>query len=95
MGALAANAAVAVAILLTGLAGLLAFVAVTAYRRIGHARLLGIAVAFLAFAGKGAWFVQDFWDRRGELASSWDALPWLATLDLGIVLAFYLAVLKD
>lgn len=95
MGALAANAAVAVAVLLTGLSLLLAVVAAVSYRRIGHGRLLGIAGAFAGFAVMGAWFSQDFWQRRGELAASWDALAWLAVGDLAIVLLLYLAVLKD
>lgn len=91
----AANVAVAVAVLLTGLALLLATVAALSWRRIGHARLGWIALAFAAFAGKGAWLAADAWQRRGELAQGWDVVPWLAVVDLGIVLALYFAVLKD
>lgn len=95
MGALGANLAVAAAVLLAGLSLLLAFVAGSALRRIGHGRFLWLTVAFLAFAAKGGWLVWALYEARGDVAAGWNGLATLAVVDLGIVLALYLAVLKD
>lgn len=94
MGALEANLAVAVAVLLAGLSVLLAGVGILAYRRLRHSKLLWITLAFLGFAAEGVIFAWDAYERRGELARGWDAMPWLALLNLGIVMALYLAALK-
>lgn len=94
MSALAANAAVAVAVLLCGISALLAVVGFLTYRRVGHGRLLWVAIAFAAFAIQGLVLARDFYVRRGELAQGWDALAWVALANLGIVLALYMAVLK-
>lgn len=95
MGALAANIAVAAAILLTGLACLLAGVAAVAHRRMGHGRFLWLAIAFAAFALKGAWLTWALYQARGDVAAGWSPTASLAVVDLGIILALYLAVLKD
>lgn len=94
MGALAANIAVAVGILLAGLSILLMTVGLVSYFRVRHPRLLWVSLAFAAFAGQGVYVAFDAYNRRGELAQSWDALPAVAAVNLGIVLALYLAVLK-
>ncbi len=94
MGALQANAAVAVGVLLTGLSLLLLVVGLTSYLRVRNTKLLWVSAAFLGFAGQGLYFVQDAYARRGELALSLDAMPALAAVNLAIVVALYLAVLK-
>lgn len=94
MSALQANLAVAVAILLAGVSLLLAFVGFLTWRRIGHAKLAWVTLAFLLFAGQGAYLARDAYVRRGELAAGWDALPWIALVNLLIVSCLYLAVLK-
>lgn len=95
MGALGANVAVAVAVLLCGLSLLLAIVAWTSWRRIGHGRLFWVGAAFAGFAAKGVWLILDSYGRRGELAAGWDGLAWLGVVDLAIVVMLYVAVLQD
>lgn len=94
MGAVQANLAVAVGVLLTGLSLLLLVVGSVSYWRVRNAKLLWVSLAFLGFAGQGLFFTLDAYARRGELARSLDAMPALAAVNLGIVVALYLAVLK-
>lgn len=94
MGALAANVAVGVAILLAGLSLLLMVVGLVSYARMRHPRLIWVTVAFAAFAAQGLYLAWDAFHRRADLAQQWDALPTLAAVNLGIVIALYLAVLK-
>ncbi len=94
MGGLQANLAVAVGVLLTGLSLLLLVVGLASYARVRNGKLLWVSLAFLGFAGQGLFFTLDAYARRGELAESLDAMPVLAAVNLAIVAALYLAVLK-
>lgn len=94
MSVFQANLAVAVAVLLAGLSALLAVVGLLTWRRIRHAKLAWVALAFVLFAAEGVYLARDAYLRRGELADGWDALPWLALGNLLIVLCLYFAVLK-
>ncbi len=94
MGALQANLAVAVGVLLTGLSALLLAVGLVSYSRVRNLKLLWVSAAFLGFAGQGVFFARDAYLRRGELAESLDAIPALAAVNLAIVVALYFAVLK-
>jgi hypothetical protein len=94
MSALHANVAVLVSIMLLGLSTLLAGVGFLTWRRVGHPKLGWVAFAFVMFALQGLYFVQDTYARRGELAQGWDAVPGLALVNLLIVVALYMAVLK-
>ncbi len=89
-----ANAAILVAILLCGLSGLLAVVGYISWRRVGHNKLAWVAFAFTLFSLQGAYLIRDFYLRRGEIAGGWDALPSVALVNLLIVIALYMAVLK-
>lgn len=95
MGALAANLAVAAGILLAGISLTLFIVGLVAYFRVKHPRLLWVSIAFLGFLAQGVYVAVDAYQRRGELSQSWDALPALGLVNLGIVLALYVAVLRD
>lgn len=94
MSALLANLAVAVALLLLGLSLLLAAVGLMTWRRVGHGKLGWVTLAFALFAAQGAYLTRDAYQRRGDLAQGWDVLPYFASVNLLIVLALYLAVLK-
>lgn len=94
MGALQANVAVAVSVTLTGLSVLLLVIGLASYQRVRNAKLLWVSLAFVGFAAKGLYFTLDAYRRRGELAAELDAMPLLAAVDLAIVAALYLAVLK-
>jgi len=94
MGALQANVAVAVGVALTGLSLLLLVIGLASYQRVRNARLLWVSAAFVGFAAKGLYFTADAYRRRGELAAGLDAMTALAAVDLAIVVALYLAVLK-
>lgn len=95
MGALQANVAVAVSVALTGLSVLLLVIGLASYQRVRNAKLLWVSLAFVGFAAKGLYFTLDAYRRRGELAAAGlDAMTFLAAVDLAIVAALYLAVLK-
>lgn len=95
MGAVWANVAVGAAVLLAGVSLLLAVVGVVSYLRIGHKRLLWVAAAFVGFLVQGVLLASVLYRDRGAVAAGQaDVLPWLAVLNLGIVAALYLAVLK-
>lgn len=94
MGALQANVAVAVSVALTGLSVLLLVIGLASYQRVRNAKLLWVSLAFVGFAAKGLYFTLDAYRRRGELAAELDVMPLLAAVDLAIVAALYLAVLK-
>jgi hypothetical protein len=95
MGALAANAAVAAGILLAGIAFLLFATGMVAWRRVGHGRLLWVALAFLALCAQGVVLAVDAFQRRAAIA---DGPPGQALLfpllGLAVALCLYLAVLK-
>ncbi|HUR61179.1 MAG TPA: hypothetical protein VM286_02285 [Candidatus Thermoplasmatota archaeon] len=95
MGVLAANAAVAAGILLAGIAFLLFVVGAIAYRRVRHARLLWVALAFLALCAQGVLLALEAYARRADVAagSPVEALLFPA-LGLAAALCLYLAVLK-
>jgi hypothetical protein len=95
MGALAANAAVAAGILLAGIAFLLCVTGLVAWRRVGHARLLWVALAFLALCAQGVVVALDAYRRRTEIAAAQPGEALLfPLLGLAAVLCLYLAVLK-
>ena len=95
MGALAANLAVGAAVLLAGISTILFVIGLVSYTRIRHGRLLWVSLAFAGFAGQGIYLAVDAYQRRGELAQAWDVLPALTLVNLGIVVALYLAVLRE
>ncbi len=95
MSVLGANAAVLVGILLCGFSAILAGVGFLTWRRVGHARLGWVTLAFVVFAIEGVALARDAYLRRGDIAThGWDALPMLALGNLVVVLALYMAVLK-
>lgn len=91
-----ANVAVGAAILLAGISLLLAVVGFVSFGRLRHGRLLWVGFAFLGFAAEGAALAWYAYDGRSELvaATGWPQLLVLSLLNLGIVVALYLAVLK-
>ena len=95
MGELAANAAVAAGILLAGISFMLFVTGLIAWRRVGHARLLWVALAFLALCAQGialAWVAYR--DRAAIAAQQPGAALLFPLLGLAVVLCLYLAVLK-
>lgn len=96
MSAILANVAVGAAVLLTGVSLLLALLGALSWRRVRHARLLWITLAFAMFAAKGAFLAERAYDARGELdaAGLSGLLPVVVLADLAIVLALYLAAWK-
>jgi hypothetical protein len=89
-----ANVAMAAAILLFAISLLLMTVGLVSYWRIRHLRLLWVSLAFLLFAGQGAYVTYLAYSDRAAIASGGSGLPALTVVNLGIVLALYLAVLK-
>lgn len=85
-----ANLAVGSAVLLAGVSLILAVVGFLAYRRVQHGRLAWIALAFLGFTFQGVYLAWTAYQERGEI----DSFPVLPVLNLLIVVALYLAVLK-
>lgn len=94
MSAFAANVAVASAIVLCGLSLLLLAVGVVSYTRLRHGRLLWVNVAFLIMAAQGTYLTVLAYRDRAAIANGDFSLTTLAFVNLGIVLALYLAVLK-
>jgi hypothetical protein len=93
MSDLIANLAVAAAVLLTGVSLTLAVLGWLAARRIKHPRLYWVALAFLAFAGKGGYLVLLAYRERAAIAAAGmgELIPLVTLIDLGIVLALYFA----
>ena len=89
-----ANLAVAAAVVLTGISVLLLAVGAVSYARLRHGRLLGICVAFLVMAVQGVVLAVLSYRQRGAIADGELALPGLSAMNLAIVLALYVAVLK-
>ena len=94
MSAFAANVAVAAAVVLSGISLLLLAVGVVSYTRLRHGRLFWVCVAFLVMAAQGTYLTYLSYRDRGEIASGDYSVATLAFVNLGIVLALYLAVLK-
>ncbi len=89
MGALEANLAVAAAVLVMGLAAIMCITGLVSWRRIGHIRLLWVAVAFALLAANGLLLLQDaLADRTGA------DMPWDGILLLAVVASLYIAVLR-
>jgi drug/metabolite transporter (DMT)-like permease len=89
MGAFTANAAVAIGVLVAGVATILAVVGSVAYARLRHARLLWVAIAFALFAVQGVVLIVQAVDAGGEAP-----FPTLGILSLAILAALYIAVLR-
>ncbi len=94
MSDLAANLAVASAIVLSGLSLLLLAVGVVSYTRLRHGRLLWVNLAFLIMAGQGTYLTLLAYKDRAAIAAGDLSVTTLAFVNLGVVLALYLAVLK-
>lgn len=94
MSALAANAAVAAAIVLSGLSLLLLTIGLISYARLRHGRLLWVCIAFLVMAAQGLYLSLLAFRNRAAIAEGDLSIGGLAVVNLGIVLALYLAVLK-
>lgn len=94
MSALGANVAVASAVILSGLSLLLLVVGVVSYTRLRHGRLLWVCVAFLVMAAQGAYLTYLAYRDRAEIAAGDLSVATLTLVNLGIVIALYLAVLK-
>ena len=89
MSDLAANLAVASAIVLSGLSLLLLAVGVVSYTR-----LRWVNLAFLIMAGQGTYLTLLAYKDRAAIAAGDLSVTTLAFVNLGVVLALYLAVLK-
>lgn len=94
MSALAANVAVASAIVLSGVSLLLLAVGAVSYARLRHLRLLWVCLAFLFMTAQGVYLAVLAYQERAAIAAGDASLAILAFVNLGIVLALYLAVLK-
>ncbi|MEK6976192.1 MAG: hypothetical protein AABY18_07605 [Candidatus Thermoplasmatota archaeon] len=94
MSALEANAAVAAGVILTGLSLLLLAVGVVSYTRLRHGRLLWVSVAFLVMAAQGLYLTVLAYKDRAAISGGDLSLGALAVVNLGVVIALYLAVLK-
>lgn len=94
MGFLAANATVAVGVVLVGVALLLAITGFLAWRRVGHARLAWVTLAFLALMATAIVLSLQAYARRGEEYGLTDALPLLLVCNLVTTVSLYLGVLK-
>jgi hypothetical protein len=94
MSAFGANLAVAAAVILSGVSLLLLAIGVISYTRLRHGRLLWVCIAFLVMAVQGGYLTYLSYKDRGAIADGDVALASLTCVNLGIVLALYLAVLK-
>lgn len=94
MSALGANLAVASAVVLSGISALLLAVGIVSYARLRHGRLLWVCVAFLVMAAQGVYLTLLLYRDRAAVAAGDYSLAGLTLVNLGIVLALYLAVLK-
>lgn len=94
MSDLTANVAVAAGIVLSGLSLLLLAIGVITYTRLRHDRLLWVCVAFLVMAGQGIYLTILAYRDRASIADGDLSLASLAFVNLGVVLALYLAVLR-
>ena len=94
MSDVTANAAIAGAVILSGISLLLLAIGVISYTRLRHGRLLWICIAFLVMAVQGAVLTFLTYGDRGAIADGDLSLPGLTAVNLGIVLALYFAVLK-
>jgi hypothetical protein len=95
MGVWTANLAVASGILLAGIAFLLFVTGLVAWRRVGHARLLWVALAFLGLCAQGALLAWSAYQKRADIATQPPGQALLSPLlGLAIVLCLYFAVLK-
>lgn len=94
MSALAANLAVASAVVLSGLSLLLLAVGLVSYARLRHGRLMWVCIAFLVMAGQGLYLTLLAYQDRAAIAAGDASITTLTFVNLGIVIALYLAVLK-
>jgi hypothetical protein len=83
-----ANAEVALAVMVTGLAAILGLVSFLSYRRLHNPRALMIALGFAAFFAKGLYLVNAAYDSRG--LQTWVLA--VAAFDLLILLLLYFAI---
>jgi hypothetical protein len=89
MSAWLANVAVALGILLAGIAMVLLLIGLIAYGRLRSGKLLWVSIAFAGFVAQGVLFTLDAYARRAQ-----PEVPALPLVSLAIVLALYFAVLK-
>jgi hypothetical protein len=95
MSATTANVAMAGAVILTGLAFLLAVVGAFSYSRTKAPRLVWVTLAFLGFVAQGFYLAMIAYRDRGDIAAGQGGpVPTIIALDLAIVAFLYLAVLK-
>ncbi len=94
MSALAANVAVALAITLAAVGLLLAGIGFVSWRRSGQGRLAWIALGMAGLGLQGLWYIRFAVSQRGAIARGDEAFPPLLLLDLVVVGAVYMAVLK-
>lgn len=94
MSALAANLAVGAAVVLSGLSILLLVVGVVSYTRMRHGRLFWVCVAFAVMAAQGIYLTFLAYRDRAAISGGEMSLTALTVVNLGIVIALYLAVLK-
>lgn len=95
MSAWFANVAIAAAVILLGVSLLLFSVGVLSYWRLRHGRLLWVAIGFLFMAVQGAVLSTLAYRDRGLISDGDISWPALAFVNLAIVIALYLAVLKQ
>lgn len=94
MSAFGANLAVASAVVLAGISTLLLAVGIVSYTRLRHGRLLWVCAAFLVMAAQGVYLSLLLYRDRAAVADGDYSLAGLTLVNLGIVVALYLAVLK-
>lgn len=96
MSELAANLAVAAAVLATGVALALFVLASLSWRRLGATRLLWVAAGFLVLAVQAGYVALQAYVQRGLIADAGlGTFPaTVALLDLALVATLYLAVWK-
>ncbi len=89
-----ANLAVAAGVLLVGLSTVLLVIGLISYGRMKHVRFLWISVAFFGLAAQGCYVTYLLYQGRADVVAGESALPVLTVVNLGVVLALYLGVLK-
>ncbi len=97
MSELAANVAMAAAVLAAGVALALFVIALLSWRRIGGSRLAWVAAAFLVLTAQAAYVGVQAYRERGAIAEAGLASfpATVAVLDLLLVAALYLSVWKQ
>lgn len=79
---------------IAGFALLLAVVALASWRRVGGAKLLSLALAFLLFAAKGAWLTLPLLAPLPQSLAPPSLGPALLAVDLAVLVLLYAASVR-